>query len=118
MTLHIKFKTFPFPIKSLALSAHVSPRTIHFQVLDKSPLPATDTLEKGMATYSSILAWRIPGERSLTGCSPWGYKESNMTEQLTLSFLQRHKGLGSGHGRGHQFSSVQSLSHVQLFATP
>ena len=29
----------PFPIKSLALSAHVSPHTIHFQVLDKSPDP-------------------------------------------------------------------------------
>ena len=28
----------PFPIKSSALSAHVSPRTIHFQVLDKSPV--------------------------------------------------------------------------------
>ena len=28
----------PFPIKSPALSAHVSPRTIHFQVLDKSPV--------------------------------------------------------------------------------
>ena len=28
----------PFPIKSLALSAHVSPQTIHFQVLDKSRL--------------------------------------------------------------------------------
>ena len=28
----------PFSIKSLALSAHMSPRTIHFQVLDKSPL--------------------------------------------------------------------------------
>ena len=28
----------PFPIKSIALSAHVSPQTIHFQVLDKSPL--------------------------------------------------------------------------------
>ena len=27
-----------FPIKSLALSAYVSPQTIHFQVLDKSPL--------------------------------------------------------------------------------
>ena len=26
----------PFPIKSLALSAHVSPQTIHFWVLDKS----------------------------------------------------------------------------------
>ena len=28
----------PFQIKSLALSADVSPRTIHFRVLDKSPL--------------------------------------------------------------------------------
>ena len=28
----------PFPIKSLALSAHVSPWTIYFQVLDKSPV--------------------------------------------------------------------------------
>ena len=28
----------PFPIKSLALSVHVSPRTIHFRVLDKSPV--------------------------------------------------------------------------------
>ena len=27
-----------FPIKSLALSAHVSPQTIHFWVLDKSPV--------------------------------------------------------------------------------
>ena len=30
----------PFPIKSLALSADVSPRTIHFRVLDKSPVSA------------------------------------------------------------------------------
>ena len=28
----------PFPIQSLALSAHVSPWTIHFRVLDKSPV--------------------------------------------------------------------------------
>ena len=28
----------PFPIKSLALSAHVFPRTFHFWVLDKSPV--------------------------------------------------------------------------------
>ena len=28
----------PFPIKSLAWSAHVSPWTIHFRVLDKSPV--------------------------------------------------------------------------------
>ena len=28
----------PFPIKSLVLSVHASPQTIHFQVLDKSPV--------------------------------------------------------------------------------
>ena len=28
----------PFPIKSLALSVYLSPWTIHFQVLDKSPV--------------------------------------------------------------------------------
>ena len=39
-----------------------------------------------MATHSSILAWRIPWtERSLAGYSPRGCKESNTTEQLTLS---------------------------------
>ena len=39
-------------------------------------------LEEGMATHSSILAWRI--QRSLMGSSPWGHKESGTTEQLTL----------------------------------
>ena len=33
-----------------------------------------DPLEKGMATHSSILAWEIPGQRSLVGYSPWGHK--------------------------------------------
>ena len=41
-----------------------------------------DSLEEGMATHSSILAWRInPHEqRSLAGYSPWGCKESDATE--------------------------------------
>ena len=39
-----------------------------------------DPLEKGMAMYSSILAWRIHGQRSLVGYSPWGPKESDMTK--------------------------------------
>jgi hypothetical protein len=29
-----------------------------------------DPLEKGMVTPSTILAWRIPGQRSLAGYSP------------------------------------------------
>ena len=43
-----------------------------------------DLLEKGMAMHSSILPCRIP-QRSLVGYSPWGHKESDTTEQLTLS---------------------------------
>ena len=38
---------------------------------------------------------------SLADYSPWGHKESDMTEQLTFQFI-----------------SVQALSHVWLFATP
>ena len=34
-----------------------------------------DPLEKEMASHSSILAWKIHGQRSLAGCSPWGSKE-------------------------------------------
>ena len=48
------------------------------------PLGWEDPLEKGMATHSSILAWRIP-QRSLARCNPWDRKDLDMTEQLTLS---------------------------------
>ena len=44
-----------------------------------------DPLEKGMATQSSILAWRIPWTE--VGYSPWGRKESDTTEQLALLFF-------------------------------
>ena len=51
-----------------------------------------DPLEKGMTTYSSILASRTPWteepgwlqwQRSLAGYSPWSHKESDTTEQIT-----------------------------------
>ena len=41
-----------------------------------------DPLEKGKATHSSILAWRI------LWTSPWGHKESDTTEQLSLKLSQ------------------------------
>ena len=40
-----------------------------------------DPLEKGKATHSSILAWRIPWT-----VKSWGHKELDMTEQLSLHF--------------------------------
>jgi len=44
-----------------------------------------DLLEKKIATYSSILAWKIPWteEPGRAGYSPWGCKESDMTGQLS-----------------------------------
>ena len=40
-------------------------------------LDREDPLEKGMATHSGILAWRIPWTGSLAGYSAWGHKESD-----------------------------------------
>ena len=42
-----------------------------------------DSLEKGMATHSSISAWRTPWTEDLAGCCPWGHKKSDMAEQLS-----------------------------------
>ena len=44
---------------------------------------------EGMATHFSILAWRIPWTGEPGGLSPWGHKESNTTEKLSLSGLRQ-----------------------------
>ena len=48
-----------------------------------------DPLEKGMATHSSILAWRIPWTEEPGGYNPWGHKELDTTERLTLSLFEK-----------------------------
>ena len=45
-----------------------------------------DLLEKEMTTHSKILAGKSHGWRSLVGYSPWGHKESDMTELLHFHF--------------------------------
>ena len=42
-------------------------------------------LKKEMATHSSILAWKIHGQRSLVGYSLQSHKELDMAEQLNNS---------------------------------
>ena len=39
-----------------------------------------DPLEREMATHSSNLAWKIPWIEEPGRYSPWGHKESDMTE--------------------------------------
>ena len=59
-----------------------------------------DSLEEGMATHASILAWRITWTLEPGGLQSIGHKESDMTEATE-----------------HWAQSVQLLSCVWLFAT-
>ena len=44
-----------------------------------------DSMEKRMATHSSILAWEFHGQRCLEDYGPWSHKESNTIEWLTYT---------------------------------
>ena len=46
-----------------------------------------DPLEEGIATHSSILAWRIPWTEEPGGLQSIGHKESDTTEQLSTGYL-------------------------------
>ena len=48
-------------------------------------LGQNDPLEKGMATQSSILAWKIPWTEEPGGLWSMGLQRVGHTEQLTLS---------------------------------
>ena len=48
-----------------------------------------DPLEEGITTHSSILAWRISWKEEPDGLQFLGSKESDMTEQQTLSLSRR-----------------------------
>ena len=61
-----------------------------------------------MATHSSILVWRIPWtERNLVGYRPWGRKESDRTEWLTLC-----EGNSVGDGSGDKSRHTEPLLGV------
>ena len=62
-----------------------------------------DPLKKEMATHSSILAWRIHGQRSLAAYSPQSPKELDTSKRLVLSLftlvteLQQQQQIYLGH---------------------
>ena len=51
-------------------------------------LGGKDPPGEDMAPHSSILAWRIPGQRSLVGCSPWGRTELVTTEATEYTHVK------------------------------
>ena len=65
-----------------------------------------DPLEKGMATHSTVLAWRIPWTEKPGAHSPWGPRELGVTEWPTQSQL-RHTEVELG---GHWGSGLRHIS--------
>ena len=59
-------------------------------------LSQEDPLEKGMATHSSILAWRIPWTEDPGGLQSMAHKELDMTEWLSLSQGEQEAAMGKG----------------------
>ena len=58
-----------------------------WNVGDPGSVPGLGTsLEEEMATHSILLPGESHGWRSLVGHSPWGHKESDMTEGLHFHF--------------------------------
>ena len=74
------------PTMGTSLVAQMVKRLPRMQEIQVQYLSQEDILEKEMATHSSILPGKSHGWRSLVGYSPWGGKESDMTEQLHFHF--------------------------------
>ena len=71
-----------------------------------------DPVEQEMATQSSILCQENPhGWRSLAGYSPWGHKESDMTERLTHTHTT-HKDSSST----HKHLSTRYLRNISIMS--
>ena len=79
------FLLVPLPFERASLVAQTVKNLPAIQETWVPSLGQEDPLGKGMATHSSIPAWKIPEEEE--GYSPWGQKESDKTKWLTLSFL-------------------------------
>ena len=69
-----------------------------------------DPLKKEMATHSSILAWKIPWTEEPGGLySPWGCKESEMTEYLTATTNQTFSGSSDGKVSAYNAGDLGSI---------
>ena len=69
-----------------------------------------DPLEKRMATTPAFLPGAFQGQRSLVGYRPWGHKELDTTEWVTLP-LTFHGNYCHEHPVPNQLAPISMLSH-------
>ena len=68
-----------------------------------------DALEEKMATYSSLLAGKSHGKGCLAGYSPWGHKELNTTEWMSMHICRIDKQQGLLYSTGNFSISCSKL---------
>ena len=64
----------------VSLLAQMEKSLLAMQETWVQPLGQEDPLEKRIATHPVFFPGKSHGQRSLLGYSPWGHKESGMTE--------------------------------------
>ena len=69
-------------------------------------------MEKGMATHSSILGWRISWTEEPGGLQSVGHKESDTTERLTHTHTHTHT---HGFIISEQFFSIISRNCCDIY---
>ena len=74
-----------------------------------------DPLEKGMATHSSILAWRIPWMEEPGGLQYWGCKESNMTQRLIFHFIFNSNKHHPFPGSDQEISKKKEYGYIVMY---
>ena len=74
-----------------------------------------DSLEKGMATHSSILVWRTPWTEEPGRLQSMGLKESDMSEGLTLTYLLSSGDLIFGHSKQPCWLSFVPTTHLEAY---
>ena len=78
-------------------------------------LDREDPLEEGMATHSSILAWRISWTEKPAGLQSMGSRRAGYTERLTLSFILDFQAQCGG---CYCYAVLSHFRYVRLFAAP
>ena len=72
------------------------------------PLGQEDTLEEGMASNSSILAWRIPGTGEPGGLPSLSHQGSHLMHTTTLFSWSYDSYSEEGNGTPLQYSCVEN----------
>ena len=81
---------YPLQYSWASLVAHMMKNLLAMWETWVRSLGWEEPLEKGMATHSSILAWRIPMDRGAWRPTVHGVAESDMTERLSTQHPSPH----------------------------